>query len=45
MGMTKRIFIEHLLSSGGPYEKLAQYLGCSVETILRHSEKMYQCGL
>ena len=45
MGMTKRIFIEHLLSSGVPYEKLAQYLGCSVETILRHSEKMYQCGL
>ncbi|MCD7926201.1 MAG: hypothetical protein LUI85_16560 [Bacteroides sp.] len=45
MGMTKQIFIEHSLSSGVPYEKLAQYLGCSVETVLRHSEKMYQCGL
>ena len=42
MGMTKCIFMEHLLSNGVSYEKLAQYLGCSVETVLRHSEKMRQ---
>ena len=42
MGMAKCIFMEYLLYSGVPYEKLAQYLGCSVETVLRHSEKMRQ---
>lgn len=42
MGMTKCIFMEHLLSNGVSYEKLAHYLGCSVETVLRHSEKMRQ---
>lgn len=42
MGMTKCIFMKHLLSNGVSYEKLAQYLGCSVETVLRHSEKMRQ---
>lgn len=42
MGMTKCIFMEYLLSNGVSYEKLALYLGCSVETVLRHSEKMRQ---
>lgn len=42
MGMTKWIFIEHLLLNEVPYEKLAQYLGCSIETVLRYSEKMRQ---
>lgn len=42
MGMTKCIFMEYLLSNGVSYEKIAQYLGCSVETVLRHSEKMCQ---
>ena len=42
MGMAKSIFIEHLLSNEVPYEKVAQYLGCSIETVLRHSEKMRQ---
>lgn len=40
--MAKSIFIEHLLSNEVPYEKVAQYLGCSIETVLRHSEKMRQ---
>ncbi|MFR1235961.1 MAG: hypothetical protein ACLSC9_06450 [Barnesiella sp.] len=42
MGMTKWIFIEHLLLNEVPYEKVAQYLGCSIETVLRYSEKMRQ---
>lgn len=42
MGMAKWIFIEHLLLNEVPYEKVAQYLGCSIETILRYSEKMRQ---
>lgn len=42
MGMTKWIFIEHLLSNEMPYGKVAQYLGCSIETILRYSEKIRQ---
>lgn len=42
MGMAKSIFIEHLLLNEVPYEKVAQYLGCSIETVLRHSEKMRQ---
>lgn len=40
--MAKSIFIEHLLSNEVPYEKVAQFLGCSIETVLRHSEKMRQ---
>ena len=42
MGMTKSIFIEHLLLNEVPYEKVAQYLGCSIETVLRYYEKMRQ---
>lgn len=42
MGITKYIFMEHKLSNGISYDKLAQYLGCSVETVLRYSEKMSQ---
>lgn len=42
MGMSKLIFIEHLLLNEVPYEKVAQYLGCSIETVLRYSEKMRQ---
>lgn len=42
MGMTKWIFIEHLFLNEVPYEKVAQYLGCSIETVLRYSEKMRQ---
>lgn len=42
MGMSKSIFIEHLLLNEVPYEKVAQYLGCSIETVLRYSEKMRQ---
>lgn len=42
VGMAKSIFIEHLLLNKVPYEKVAQYLGCSIETVLRYSEKMRQ---
>lgn len=42
MGMTKWIFIKHLLLNEVPYEKVAKYLGCSIETVLRYSEKMRQ---
>lgn len=42
MGMTKWIFIKHLLLNEVPYEKVAQYLGYSIETVLRYSEKMRQ---
>ena len=42
MGMAKSIFIEHLLLNEVPYEKVAQYLGCTIETVLRYSEKMRQ---
>lgn len=42
MGMAKSIFVEHLLFNEVPYETVAQYLGCSIETILRYSEKMRQ---
>lgn len=42
MGMTKSIFIKHLLLNEVPYEKVAQYLGCSIETVLRHYEKVCQ---
>lgn len=42
MRMAKSIFIEHLLLNEVPYEKIAQYLGCSIETVLRYSEKMRQ---
>ena len=42
MGMAKRIFVEHLLLNEVPYEKAAQYLGCSIETVLRYSEKIRQ---
>lgn len=42
MGMAKSIFIEHLLLNEVPYEKVAQYLGCSIETVLRYSEKVRQ---
>lgn len=42
MGMAKSIFIEHLLLNEVPYEKVAQYLGCSIETVLRYSEKTRQ---
>ena len=42
MGMTKSIFIKHLLLNEVPYEKVAQYLGCSIETVLRHYEKVRQ---
>ncbi len=42
MGMAKTIFIEHLLLNEVSYEKVAQYLGCSIETVLRYSEKIRQ---
>lgn len=42
MGMAKSIFIEHLLLNEVPYDKVAQYLGCSIETVLRCSEKLRQ---
>lgn len=42
MGMAKSIFIEHLILNEVPYDKVAQYLGCSIETVLRYSEKMRQ---
>lgn len=42
MGMARSIFIEHLLLNEVPYEKVAQYLGCSIETVLRYSEKVRQ---
>lgn len=42
VGMAKSMFIEHLLSNEVPYEKVAQYLGYSIDTILRYSEKMRQ---
>lgn len=42
MGMAKSIYIEHLLLNEMPYEKVAQYLGCSIDTVLRYSEKLRQ---
>lgn len=42
MGMAKSIFIEHLLLNEVPNKKVAQYLGCSIETVLRYSERMRQ---
>ena len=42
MGRVKLVFIEHMLTNEVPYEKVAQYLGCSIETVLRYSEKMHQ---
>lgn len=42
MRMARSIYIEHLLLNEVPYEKVAQYLGCSIETVLRYSEKMRQ---
>ena len=39
LGMTRRIFIEHMLACRMPLETIAEVTGCTFDTIIRYLEK------
>lgn len=42
LGSTRKIFITHMIDSRIPYEHIAEYVGCTIDTVIRHHEQFYQ---
>lgn len=44
LGSTRKIFITHMIDSRIPYEHIAEYVGCTIDTVIRHHEQFYQAA-